>query len=276
MLYLGLFFDESFIFVIFNKKQLFRYWFIVATIVVVTLSIYLVALTKLSLSINLLEMKNIMLDWLKVQPWSPGSFWVFLLLLPFFVFCCFICLALFLNWLELEFRKYALALYLYYCQYSVLVSYAIIFRKIKNNLIFYFPRIVHFFTKNAQLLDLAVNFYLKNALKFFYVAFLSVGIYDYFTHNGILTKVFVLLFLFFSYSLIHYIKDLITEWVTEEHMNFTKDVYKAKEINGKIVRWVDGMRYLAENEAQAKSTRWEDGMENLPEITLENKKIKEN
>ena len=226
MLYLAYYYDKCFSFVILSHGQLFCYWVYVLILLVFSLYFFGLLINSIEASINVLEIKNVLLNWLKIQPWQS---WLFLLFLLIFVFGCIVFSFLLLKWVKLEFRKWVLTLYLYYCQYDLFLVCSTKVLDLKDTFRFYLQRRVSFFTENTSLLKLAYKiwprFFYGLASKIFPIIVPYTCVFDYLTQQGVLTNFFLVLSWCYIYYIIIFTKKVYFECVTREHMNLTKNLF---------------------------------------------------
>ena len=218
MFYKALISDESFILIIFHKKQLFRYWFLILIMLLFPLYIFFIRLYRMGISIDVLWLKHQIINWLLDQTL------IFLFQISILLVFCIIFSYFFMKWLKLQFRKYVLALYLYYSQYPLFQHHSKIYGKITQSVDCYLLFRVRILTKSKYYQSIAFNiwplFFFSLTRKIFTVIVPYVCVFDYLTQNGVLTKMFVLLPWCYLYFLRKATVKLYIQFRNQNNKNF--------------------------------------------------------
>lgn len=235
MLYKTLTTDKTFVFVIFNKKQLVRYWLFIIAIISICFYLFFIRIKNIGKVINIYDLWYYILDVINSLSWSI----LILLMMVGILGLIFVFLGMRLLYKNIHLRL--LALYLYYYQYESFRD-----KLVGNQIDFlvdfdgYLISRVMFFTEKPNYLMIAIKiwprsfYWLESKIYKFIIPFLII--FDIITQNGEISKVFHIFPWFFIYMLIR------TAWLTfynffiPANTDFSNAVYKKFLVNGKIYR----------------------------------------
>ena len=239
VIYLGIFSTDHFNYIIFNRVQLLKYIGFVGIFVIFCTYIFQVRLNRVGLSINLYELALNFYEIMHFQSWTT----LFLLSLLLSLFLIFLFLLLKLFYLNL--RRRLLALYVYFFQYSIFQKLCFSVVDLQLYSIIYLNRRVMLFTEN-NIIFIISNIIWPGLLYNFEPRLIKVIlpyliVFDIFTQDWIISKVFVVLPWYYLYIIIRQTFLGISMLFKQENIDISQQLYQKFEVDGKIIRWVNLM-----------------------------------